>query len=269
MDLRAECAKKDAAKREQELLREKQNEEKQKLEAQERSFKENLAQLQEKMDRERENLQREQEMMLEHKLKMQKEILTEGFKKEVEELTKEVNTSYVTELTELIRIKSSPISHRNDVEDSVEFLTYFQDFVWTVWNFMLELELDGNPITENEYLENVLKLIPGLGTLVEAYVDAINSGGAPCLENAVITLAECENSSVMQKAADHYSEQMTPRLSLPTDTLQELLEVHAACEREAIAIFLRDSFKDDKQMFQKKLAKNEPRDRKQRWRRNC
>lgn len=40
------------------------------MEAQERSFKENLAQLQEKMERERENLLREQETMLEHKLKV-------------------------------------------------------------------------------------------------------------------------------------------------------------------------------------------------------
>ena len=96
--------------------------------------------------------------------------------------------------------------------------------------------------------------LSGLGTLVEAYVDAINSGGVPCLENAVITLAERENSAAVQKASDHYSEPMTQRLSLHTDMLQELLEVHEACEREGIAIFLRDSFKDDKRMFQKKLA---------------
>ncbi|DAA31405.1 guanylate binding protein family, member 6 [Bos taurus] len=67
---------------------------------------------------------------------------------------------YVTELTELIRIKSSPIS--DDVEDSVEFVRFFPDFVWTVRDFMLELEFDGNPITEDEYLENALKLIPGI-----------------------------------------------------------------------------------------------------------
>ena len=40
------------------------------MEAQERSFKENLAQLQEKMDGERENLLREPQTMLEHKLKV-------------------------------------------------------------------------------------------------------------------------------------------------------------------------------------------------------
>uniref|UniRef100_A0A8B9WII8 GB1/RHD3-type G domain-containing protein n=1 Tax=Bos mutus grunniens TaxID=30521 RepID=A0A8B9WII8_BOSMU len=126
---------------------------------------------------------------------------------------------YVTELTELIRTKSSPSS--NEEEGSAEFLSFFPDFIWT-------------------YLENALTLIPGFGTLVEAYVDAINSGGVPCLENAVITLAEHENSAAVQKAADHYSEQMTQRLNLPTDTLQELLEVHAACEKEAIDIFMEE-----------------------------
>ena len=93
----------------------------------------------------------------------------------------------------------------------------------------------------------------GLGTLVEAYINAINSGSVPCLENAVTTLAQLENSAAVQKAAGHYSEQMTKRLSLPTDTLQELLEVHAACEKEAIAVFMECSFKDEKKDFQKKF----------------
>ncbi|NIG58901.1 guanylate-binding protein 7-like isoform X2 [Pontoporia blainvillei] len=160
--------------------------------------------------------------------------------------------SYVTELTERIRTTSSASS--DEIQDSAEFVSFFPDFVWAVRDFMLELELDGYPITEDEYLENALKLIPGLGTLLVAYIDAINSGGVPCLENAVITLAERENSAAVQKAADHYSEQMAQQLRLPTDTLQELLEVHAACETEAMAIFLRRSFKDDKQTFQKKLV---------------
>ena len=68
------------------------------------------------------------------------------------------------------------------------------------------------------------------------------------------TLAHLKNSAAVQKAADHYSEQMIQRLNLPTDTLQELLEVHAACEREAIAVFMERSFKDENQDFQLKLA---------------
>ncbi|KAM5267226.1 guanylate-binding protein 6-like isoform 3-T6 [Hipposideros larvatus] len=158
---------------------------------------------------------------------------------------------YVAELTELIRAKSSPVPNR--VEDSTEFVSFFPDFIWTVRDFTLDLKLHGLPITEDEYLENALKLIPGLGTLVMTYVDTINKGAVPCLENAVTTLAQLENSAAVQKAADHYSEQMGQRVRLPTDTLQELLDLHAACEREAIEIFMENSFKDDQREFQKKL----------------
>ncbi|XP_036057039.1 guanylate-binding protein 6-like [Onychomys torridus] len=240
---------------------------------------------------------------------------------------------YVTELTELIRAKSSP--NPDGIKNSSEFVSFFPDFIWTVRDFMLELKLNGEDITEDQYLENALKLIPGnsprvqasnlprecirhffpkrkcfvfdrptndkellrkietisedqlepkfqeqtrafvsyiftyakiktlregikvtgnrLGTLVTTYVDAINSGAVPCLDDAVTTLAQRENSAAVQKAADHYSEQMAQRLRLPTDTLQELLDVHTACEKEAIAVFMEHSFKDENQQFQKKL----------------
>ncbi|XP_029417055.1 uncharacterized protein LOC103730113 [Nannospalax galili] len=241
---------------------------------------------------------------------------------------------FVTELTELIRTKSSP--RTDGLEDARDFVSFFPDFIWTVRDFTLELKLDGHCITEDEYLENALKLIPGkhpqiqasdqprecirqffprrkcfvfdwpvcdpelltmiehipdsqlnpkfwkqsktfssyiftysrtkelrggivvtgtrLGTLVETYVDAINSGAVPCLDDAVTTLAQRENSMAVQKAVDHYSEQMVQRVSLPTDTLQELLDMHTACEREAIAIFMEHSFRDDRQEFQNRLV---------------
>ncbi|KAB1268438.1 Guanylate-binding protein 4 [Camelus dromedarius] len=226
--------------------------------------------------------------------------------------------------------------HSDDGEDSADFVSFFPDFVWIVRDFMLELEFDGHPITEDEYLENALRLIPGkdpqiqnsnmpremirsffpkrkcfvfdrpvtsrkllvhmedvpdnqldesfqmqckdfcsyifthaksktvgegitvngagLGTLAVAYVDTINSGAVPCLENAVMTLAERENSEAVKKAVAHYRKQMAQRMTLPTDTLQGLLDVHVACEREAIAVFMEHSFKDDKREFQKKLV---------------
>ncbi|XP_062960564.1 guanylate-binding protein 4-like [Cynocephalus volans] len=241
---------------------------------------------------------------------------------------------YVTELSELIRAKSTLRS--DEADDSDEFVSFFPDFVWTVRDFTLELKLNERTITADEYLENALKLIPGrnpkiqnsnmprecikhffpkrkcfvfdrpikekdllvhieevpedqldcnfrvqsgnfcsyiftntnpktlreniivtgsrLGALVETYVNAINSGSVPCLENAVATLAQRENSVAMQKAAGHYSEQMAQRVRLPTDTLQELLDVHAACEREAISVFMKFSFKDENQEFQSKLV---------------
>ena len=54
----------------QDLLTQELNDKKQKLEAQERSHKENMAQLKEKFKTERENLLREQEAVLAHKLKV-------------------------------------------------------------------------------------------------------------------------------------------------------------------------------------------------------
>ncbi|XP_026640837.1 guanylate-binding protein 7-like [Microtus ochrogaster] len=102
-------------------------------------------------------------------------------------------------------------------------------------------------------VEKFYRLNYRLGTLVTTYVDAISSGTVPCLDDAVTTLAQRENSTAVQKASEHYSEQMGQRLRLPTDTLQELLDVHTTCEKEAIAVFMEHSFKDENQQFQKKL----------------
>ncbi|XP_004603672.2 guanylate-binding protein 6-like [Sorex araneus] len=242
---------------------------------------------------------------------------------------------YVTELTELIKTKSSPCP--DGVKDSAEFVGFFPDFIWTVRDFTLELKIDGHLVTEDGYLENALKLIQSknpkieasnisrecirhffperkcfvfdrpihdknllanienvpenqldpqfleqtkkfcsyiftnartkmlkegvivtgkrLCTLVVTYVDTINSGEVPCLENAVTALAQLENSAAVQMASDHYSEQITQKVKFPTETVQELLDMHATCEKEAIEIFMKYSFKDENQEFQKKLVK--------------
>ncbi|XP_020844431.1 guanylate-binding protein 3-like [Phascolarctos cinereus] len=240
---------------------------------------------------------------------------------------------YVTELTELIKVKSSP----NAVgEDSAEFVGFFPDFVWTVRDFTLELELHGHPITSDEYLENALKLSQGknpkvqeanatrecirkffpkrkcftfdrptndksllahlddvqesqmepafkdqadnfcshifssaksktlnggtmvngnrLGKLLEIYVRTISSGDIPCLENAVSALAQIENSAAVKKAVMHYAEQMALKVDFPTETLQDLLNLHTDCEKEAISIFMKHSFKDDTHEFQGELV---------------
>ncbi|XP_037351420.1 LOW QUALITY PROTEIN: guanylate-binding protein 6-like [Talpa occidentalis] len=160
---------------------------------------------------------------------------------------------YVTKLTELIRSKSS--SSAEDLGDSTECLHFFPDFIWTVWDFTLELKNGDRNISADEYLDNALKLTAELETLVVTYVDAIKSGKIPCVEYAVTTLAQLENSAAMDKAAEHNSQQMAQRVSFPTESLQELLDVHAACEREAMAIFMEHSFKDNKREYQVRLMK--------------
>jgi hypothetical protein len=89
---------------------------------------------------------------------------------------------------------------------------------------------------------------------VKTHVDAINSGIVPYLENAMMTLAQSENSASVQKAAYHFNEHLAQQVSLPTDTLQEPLDVHTACKREAIAVLMELSFKDDNQELQKRLV---------------
>ncbi|XP_046501074.1 guanylate-binding protein 2 isoform X1 [Equus quagga] len=240
---------------------------------------------------------------------------------------------YVTELTERIRAKSSP--GNSELEDSADFVSFFPTFVWTLRDFSLELEANGEPITADEYLELSLKLKKGtdeksksfneprlcirkffpkkkcfifdrpaprkylvqleklqeedldpefreqvagfcsyifshskaktlsggiivngprLESLVLTYVNAISSGDLPCMENAVLALAQIENSAAVQKAVAHYDQQMGQRVKLPTETLQELLDLHRANEKEAIEVFMKNSFKDVEQKFQKELG---------------
>ncbi|XP_064138270.1 guanylate-binding protein 1-like isoform X2 [Loxodonta africana] len=212
---------------------------------------------------------------------------------------------YVTELTDRIRAKSLP--GNTEVDDSADFVSFFPAFVWTLRDFSLELEANGQPITADEYLELSLKLKKGtdqktesfnesrlciqkffpkkkcfifdrpaqrkylvhleqlqegelnpefvkqatefcsyifshskpktfsgniivngphLESLVLAYVNAISSGDLPCMESAVLALAWIENSAAVQKAIDHYDQQMGQKVQLPTETLQELLGLH-------------------------------------------
>ncbi|XP_006986182.1 guanylate-binding protein 1-like [Peromyscus maniculatus bairdii] len=241
---------------------------------------------------------------------------------------------YVTELTDRIRTRSSP--DQDEVENSDEFVSFFPDFVWTLRDFSLELKVNGEPISADEYLENSLKLIhntdkkekvqklnlprlciqkffpkkkcfvferpahgkklsqlqslqdedldsdfleqvaefcsyvfscskvkalsggikvngPRLKSLVITYVNTISSGGLPCVENAVLALSQTENAAAVQKAIAHYDQQMSQMLELPTETLQELLDLHGASEKEATKIFMENSFKDIDQVFQMEL----------------
>ncbi|XP_064138289.1 guanylate-binding protein 5 isoform X2 [Loxodonta africana] len=239
----------------------------------------------------------------------------------------------VTELTNLLRERSS--SDLDEVADSADFVSSFPDLVWTLRDFFLELEIDEQVITADEYLENSLrpkqgtdqtvqnfnlprlciqkffpmkkcfifelpshrkklaqletlrddeldpefvqqvaefcsyifshskiKALPGdikvngprLESLMLTYVNAINSGDLPCMENAVLALAQIENSAAVQKAIAHYDQQMGQKVQLPTETLQELLDLHRATEREAIEVFMKSSFKDVDRKFQKDLV---------------
>ncbi|XP_077647242.1 LOW QUALITY PROTEIN: guanylate-binding protein 5-like [Urocitellus parryii] len=238
----------------------------------------------------------------------------------------------MTELTDILRARTLP---NIGVKDADDIGNFFPDLVWTLRDFYLSLERDGQLMTADEYLQNSLKMkkgidertqsfnlprlciqkffptkkcfvfdtpthqkkvsqletlkedelsfqfvqqmaefsshifnkskiktLPGgikvngpcLENLVLTYVNAINSGDVPCIENEFLALAQRrENAAAIKRALAHYDQLMGQKVQLPTETLQELLDLHRASEREAIEIFKKNSFKDEDQSFQKEL----------------
>ncbi|XP_041032737.1 guanylate-binding protein 1-like isoform X1 [Carcharodon carcharias] len=69
---------------------------------------------------------------------------------------------YVTELTELIKVKSGAGD-----DESMEFARFFPAFVWSVRDFSLELQLEGRKVTADEYLDNALKLKQGTSKKIQ------------------------------------------------------------------------------------------------------
>ncbi|XP_041514239.1 guanylate-binding protein 1-like [Microtus oregoni] len=95
--------------------------------------------------------------------------------------------------------------------------------------------------------------VPRLESLVITYVNAISSGSQSCIENAVLAVSQTENAAAVQKAIAHYDQKMSQKLQLPRETLQELIDMHRASEKEAIKIFMKNSFKDINQVFRTQL----------------
>uniref|UniRef100_A0A8C4T9J8 Guanylate-binding protein 1-like n=1 Tax=Erpetoichthys calabaricus TaxID=27687 RepID=A0A8C4T9J8_ERPCA len=73
---------------------------------------------------------------------------------------------YVTELTDLIKVKSQA---DNEEEDDIHYVRFFPNFVWAVRDFTLELKIEGKDVTQDEYLENALSLRKGTGKKVSDY----------------------------------------------------------------------------------------------------
>ncbi|XP_049666225.1 guanylate-binding protein 1-like [Accipiter gentilis] len=241
---------------------------------------------------------------------------------------------YVVKLTDHVKLKAGPKESEDELHDSEKFVLFFPTFIWAVRDFTLQLQVDGKEISEDEYLEEALKLkagssqetqrynqprecirqffpdrkcfafdqpasrkdlvcledlqddeinpefqqqvekfcsyvweksppktVPGghiltgnqLGKLATTYVETIQSGAVPCLESAVLALAEIENAAAVKEAATLYQDLMAQRAKLPTENVQELLELHSQCEQEALELFMARAFKDDICRFQADL----------------
>ncbi|XP_043936639.1 guanylate-binding protein 1-like isoform X2 [Protopterus annectens] len=132
-------------------------------------------------------------------------------------------------------------------EDELEatFVRHAEKFCQHIFNTAQTKTLKGGHIVTGTLL----------GNLAVTYVDAIRSGAIPCMENAVVALAQIENSAAVRQGHEHYIRAMEKRAEFPTETLKEISELHAICEKEAIQVFMTRSFKDDDQTHQKELKR--------------
>ncbi|XP_038669123.1 guanylate-binding protein 1-like [Scyliorhinus canicula] len=73
---------------------------------------------------------------------------------------------FVTELTELIKVKASADFHE---DDEIEYLKIFPTFVWCVRDFSLELKIEGQVVNQDGYLEHALLLKKGNSKKVMEY----------------------------------------------------------------------------------------------------
>ncbi|XP_067582915.1 guanylate-binding protein 5-like isoform X1 [Pseudorca crassidens] len=131
--------------------------------------------------------------------------------------------------------------HNDDLDP--EFVQQVADFCSYIFSHSKTKTLSGGIKVNGSHLES----------LVWTYVNAINNGDLPCMENEVLALAQIKNSAAVRKAIAHYDQQMGQKLQLPTETLQELLDLHRVSEKGAMEVFMKNSFEDIDQGFQEKL----------------
>ncbi|XP_062391452.1 guanylate-binding protein 1-like isoform X2 [Sardina pilchardus] len=84
-----------------------------------------------------------------------------------------------------------------------------------------------------------------LGHLVKMYVETLSSGGVPCLENAVVAMAQIENEAAVKEGLEVYESGMVQlTVYFPMD-LPDLTDAHQRLNTLATEVFVKRSFKDD------------------------
>uniref|UniRef100_A0A672T7T6 Guanylate-binding protein 1-like n=1 Tax=Sinocyclocheilus grahami TaxID=75366 RepID=A0A672T7T6_SINGR len=114
------------------------------------------------------------------------------------------------------------------------------------------LEVTGN-FCDHMLVNSAVKRLKGghivtgqlLGRLVEIYVDTINSGEVPCLDNAVVVLANLENQAAVQEALKVYQRGMEEvRHALSLYVSLYLLEQNQMASERKCRDLLKDLFAD-------------------------
>ncbi|XP_066512764.1 LOW QUALITY PROTEIN: guanylate-binding protein 4-like [Hoplias malabaricus] len=81
------------------------------------------------------------------------------------------NLHFVTELAEHIKVKSPSAATEDEevMDESSQFMQFFPKFIWTVRDFILELEIENKKVTEDQYLDFALQLKKGAAKKISDY----------------------------------------------------------------------------------------------------
>ncbi|ROJ35280.1 Guanylate-binding protein 4 [Anabarilius grahami] len=136
-------------------------------------------------------------------------------------------------------------------KDAIEFLSRIKEPVVVV-------SVVGLYRTGKSYLMNRLAGQQSvLGNLVQIYVETISSGKVPCLDNAVVTLANLENQAAVQEALKLYQSGMEKVKNKFPVSVDDSSSEHQKFSSLATAEFMKRSFKDEKGEYLTKLVKEE------------
>ncbi|CAB1347163.1 unnamed protein product, partial [Coregonus sp. 'balchen'] len=110
--------------------------------------------------------------------------------------------------------------------------------------------------------ENCTKTVKGghkvtgrmLGHLVNTYVETIAKGSVPCLENAVLAMAQIENQAAVDEGLAVFQRGMEVVKALFPVDMGQISTHHLCSDHQAIQAFMNRSFKDKNLDFLKALA---------------
>ncbi|XP_075687060.1 guanylate-binding protein 3-like [Rhinoderma darwinii] len=109
---------------------------------------------------------------------------------------------------------------------------------------------------EVKYLDSVHRVTgKTLAHLAAMYTEAISSSNAACMEDVVTNISVAENTAAVKEATQHYDNRMKEKVTLPTETLDQIIELSEECEKEALQIFIKRSFKDNDRRFHTQYLK--------------
>lgn len=97
-------------------------------------------------------------------------------------------------------------------------------------------------------------LIAVLSHLVNTYVETIAKGSVPCLENAVLAMAQIENQAAVDEGLAVYQRGMEEVKALFPVAMGQISAHHLRSDHQATQAFMKRSFKDENGDFLKALA---------------